>query len=90
VLANMDDPWLSQSEIDRLIDVVVSTGSSLEQYLQSPPPPHNIGTRTIPPSGRGRPRYALDIDRAIELHDMGNTWAAVAGDFAWDGLSLRR
>ncbi|KAK7034254.1 hypothetical protein R3P38DRAFT_2772390 [Favolaschia claudopus] len=46
VLANMDDPWLSQSEIDGLIDAVIHTGASLENYLDSPHPPHNIGTHT--------------------------------------------
>ncbi|KAJ7854131.1 hypothetical protein B0H13DRAFT_1903773 [Mycena leptocephala] len=35
-------------------------------------PPRNIETSTDAPTG-GRPRYILDLDRAIELHDMGNT-----------------
>ncbi|KAK7025866.1 hypothetical protein R3P38DRAFT_2529775 [Favolaschia claudopus] len=77
VLLNLDDPWLSPSEIDGLIDVVLNTGAALEEFVNSPPPPHNIGTSTLPPSGPGRPRYAIDLDRALELHDLGNSWVAV-------------
>ncbi|KAK6981351.1 Integrase catalytic domain-containing protein [Favolaschia claudopus] len=85
VLLNLDDAWLSRSEVDGLIDLVLNTGASLEAFLNSPPAPHNIGTTSLPPSGLGRPRYAIDLDRAIELHDLGNTWAAVA-----DALGVRR
>ncbi|KAK7027033.1 Integrase catalytic domain-containing protein [Favolaschia claudopus] len=85
VLLNLDDPWLSQAEIDGLIEIVLAIGSSLETFVNSPPPPHNIGTATVPPSGPGRPRYALDLDRALELHNLGNSWDAVA-----DALGVRR
>ncbi|KAF7349604.1 Integrase catalytic domain-containing protein [Mycena sanguinolenta] len=85
ILLNLDDPWLSQSEVGALTGLVLDTGLTLENFLNGPPPPHNISTRTLPPSGRGRPRYALDLDRAIELHDMGNPWAGVA-----DALGVRR
>ncbi|KAK6997242.1 Integrase catalytic domain-containing protein [Favolaschia claudopus] len=85
VLLNLQDPWLAPSEIDGLIDLVITTGLELETFVNTGPPAHNIGTSTLPPSGRGRPRYAIDLDRALELHDMGNTWAAVA-----DALGVRR
>ncbi|KAK6972277.1 hypothetical protein R3P38DRAFT_2449670, partial [Favolaschia claudopus] len=70
VLLNLDDPRLSQEEIDGLIELVLGIGSSLETFVNSPPPPHNIGTATVPPSGPGRPRYALNLDRALELHTV--------------------
>ncbi|KAK7034298.1 Integrase catalytic domain-containing protein [Favolaschia claudopus] len=68
VLLNLQDPWLAPSEIDGLIDLVITTGLELETFVNTGPPAHNIGT-----------------NRALELHDMGNTWAAVA-----DALGVRR
>ncbi|KAF7372343.1 Integrase catalytic domain-containing protein [Mycena venus] len=77
VLTNMEDEWLAQSEIDNLIETVLTAGLALEQFQNAPAPPRNVGTvRDI--STGGRPRYIIDLDRAIELHDMGNGWDAVA------------
>ncbi|KAF7354472.1 Integrase catalytic domain-containing protein [Mycena venus] len=77
VLTTMEDEWLAQSEIDNLIETVLTAGLALEQFQNAPAPPRNVGTvRDI--STSGRPRYIIDLDRAIELHDMGNGWDAVA------------
>lgn len=77
VLSNTEDDWLEQSEIDALLDTVIAAGVSLENFQQAPPVPRNIGTSRAASTG-GRPQYIIDLDRAIELHEMGNTWASVA------------
>jgi hypothetical protein len=77
VLSNMEDDWLEQSEIDALVDTVIAAGVSLENFQQAPPVSRNIGTSRAASTG-GRPRYVIDLDRAIELHDMGNPWDSVA------------
>jgi hypothetical protein len=77
VLNNMEDEWLEQDEIDALTDSVIAAGVSLEIFQATPPAPRNIGTSLAASTG-GRPRYVIDLERAIELHDMGNTWDSVA------------
>ena len=46
----------------------------------TPPPPRNVGTSTIPsesPSG-GRPKYDIDLAEALRLHSLGNLWESVS------------
>ncbi|KAJ7279799.1 hypothetical protein C8J57DRAFT_1502436 [Mycena rebaudengoi] len=80
VLINLEDDWLGHDEFERLIDTVVTAGLSLEHFQATPPAARNIGTLRDIPTG-GRPRYIMDVDRAIELHAMVNTWDAVADAF---------
>jgi hypothetical protein len=68
----------SKQETESFIDLVLSLALPLEQFHDAPPPPRNIGTSTIPLMGPGRRPYAPDLDRAIELHDLGNSWEKVA------------
>ncbi|KAJ7862499.1 hypothetical protein B0H14DRAFT_2575387 [Mycena olivaceomarginata] len=63
-------------------------GTSLERFQDTPAPPRNIGTSVHAPTG-GRPRYSLDLNRAIELHDMGNT-RTLYYHFERAGLSSER
>jgi len=79
ILANLEDEYLTSEEIDEYQDLVNSLIQPLEDFLIAEPPPRNVGTSTEPPTGRrGRPRYTLDLNRAIELHDLGNSWEDVA------------
>ena len=43
-----------------------------------PPPAYHPSTQKLPGRGRGRPKYDLDLDRALELHDMELSWDQVA------------
>jgi hypothetical protein len=78
VLLNLDDDWLDSTEIDGLIQKVIDISQPLQAFLDSPPPPRNIGTSTIPSTGRGRPRYNVDLDEALRLHDLGNSWESIS------------
>jgi len=80
ILANLTDDFLTSEEIDGYQDFITSLLVPLEEFLAADPLPRNVGTSTEPSTGRqGRPRYALDLQRAIELHDLGNSWEDVAG-----------
>lgn len=85
VLQHIEDDWLMKEEIDGFIDLVFSVALPLEAFRDSPPPAHNTGTTTINSGRPGRPAYSLDLDRAVELHDMGNTWEGVA-----EAMGVRR
>ncbi len=50
----------------------------LQDFLDKPPPPPSTTIPRIHTGRAGRPRYALDLPRAILLHDLGNTWDSVA------------
>jgi len=84
ILTNTQDPWVKPEEVQELVDSIVSLGQVLEAFQRAPPPPRNIGTMTLPSTG-GRPRYDLDLERAIDLHAMGNRWEDVA-----DALGVAR
>ena len=84
ILATTQDPWLKPGEMQKLLDGIIALGQGLEDFLTAAPPPPHIGTTTLPSTG-GRPRYDLDLERALELHDMGNSWEDVA-----DALGVAR
>ena len=65
VLLNLDDNWLDSTKIDGLIQKVIDISQPLQASLDSPPPPSNIGTSTIPSTGHGCPRYNVDLDEAL-------------------------
>lgn len=78
LFANLEDQWLDQADINRFITLVLDVQIPLQQFQDQPPAPRNVGTTTVRGPGAGRPRYVLDLRRACELHDMGNTWDAIA------------
>jgi len=84
ILTTFQDPWLKPAEIGTLVDIVVALGQELEAFQAVGPPPRNIGTCTLPSTG-GRPRYDLDLQEAIRLHDNGSPWGSVA-----DALGVSR
>jgi len=77
ILINTQDPWVKPDEVKLLADSVVSLGQVLEAFQAAPPLPRNTGTTTLPSTG-GRPLYELDVERALNLHGMGNPWESVA------------
>jgi hypothetical protein len=78
ILAKFSDSWLSPDEINNLINIVIGVSAPLQTWLDNPPPAYHPSTQKLPGSGRGRPKYDLDLDRALELHDMELSWDQVA------------
>ena len=78
ILAKVSDSWLSPDEINNLINIVIGVSAPLQTWLDNPPPAYHPSTQKLPGSGRGRPKYDLDLDRALELHDMELSWDQVA------------
>lgn len=78
ILSTLDDETTSEETRNSLLDFVTELLHPLEQFLTHPPPPANSLVPLIHTGRPGRPRYVLDLDRAILLHDLGNTWQGVA------------
>ena len=78
ILAKFSDPWLSAQEINGLINVVVGVSAPLQAWLDTPQPVYHSPTTSVPGRGRGRPKYDLDLDCALELHDMELSWDQIA------------
>ena len=77
VLHTLDDPWVSQAEIEGFVDIVLAIAVPLEQFLDHPPG-SPVAAKTRLPGNPGRPPYDLDLGRALQLHNMGNSWEQVA------------
>ncbi|PPQ75955.1 hypothetical protein CVT26_005783 [Gymnopilus dilepis] len=102
ILVALEDPALSARDINDLVGLVNNLIIQLEEFRDRPPLPRNFGVSTEAPNGRrGRPRYQINLDRAKELHDLGNSWDAVATalgvgrktlgrHFGYAGLSAER
>jgi hypothetical protein len=79
VLGGMDDPHTSPERIVLLLNYVAGLYAVLDEYLASPPLTTSAHRENAPRTGRkGRPRLVLNLDRALELHSMGNSWEAVS------------
>ncbi|KAF7353177.1 Ethylene-and jasmonate-responsive plant defensin [Mycena sanguinolenta] len=78
ILVGLNDPYLHGEDLDSLILYVTSLLSRLEDFLACPPLPAHAHIPRQHRSGRGRPAYVLDLQRAILLHDLGNPWDDVA------------
>ena len=50
----------------------------LSDFQDQPPPPRNIGVTQVRTGRRGRPRYVIDLDNAVQLHNNGSSWESVA------------
>lgn len=75
ILGNVDD---AHTDFEALWDYVDILLLPLETHLNTPPPlPSSFLPRVY--TGRvGRPSYAIDLERAVLLHDLGNTWKDTA------------
>ena len=78
ILAKFSDPWITPQEINNLINVVIRVSAPLQIWLDTPCPAYHPSTKSTPGGGRGHPKYDLDLDRALELHDMELSWEQVA------------
>ncbi|KAF7311731.1 Integrase catalytic domain-containing protein [Mycena indigotica] len=89
VLQQSNDPWLDRTEVEDLLSLVDNLIRPLSEFLVTPPPPQNLGTQTEP-SGGGRPRYVLDLEDALRLHDLGNSWEDVSHAFGVSRVTMYR
>lgn len=78
VLSNLNDSWLTADRKDSLERLVFETALPLYKFLQDPPPSRNVNATYIYTKKPGRPRYRLDLQRAIDLHNLGCTWESIA------------
>ena len=50
----------------------------LQTFMRNPPVAHNQGTTHIHTGAPGRPHVELDIEKILELRDLGGSWNAIA------------
>jgi hypothetical protein len=79
ILMNLDDPHSAPETIIALEAYVNSLIQPLEHFLDYPPPPARSHIPLNTTGRHGCPSYQLDLDRAVLLHDLGNTWE----DITW-------
>lgn len=78
ILLQIQDPYSTPADLNTLITYVNQLLHPLEEYLANPPlhPSAHIPRNS---SGRpGRPSYQLDLQRALQLHQLGNSWEDIA------------
>lgn len=79
ILASLKDPSFGESDIATLTAATASILDPLEAFLSSNQHAQRPAAATRPPNGlRGRPCAILDLQRAIELHNLSNSWEKVA------------
>jgi hypothetical protein len=80
VLINLDDNWLSQDEVQALVQLVLNVSQPLQEFHDAPPPTRNFGISTVPSTSvlGGRPSYSLNLTEALKLHSLGNSWESVS------------
>ena len=74
ILLSLDDVATSQEKSVQLVAYVNHLLTPLEAYLSTPPQPANLNVPSNYTRSRGRPPFILDLERAQELHNLGNSW----------------
>ncbi len=88
IMLHLHDPLATAEELRDLITYVSHLLLPLEEFLESPPPPANSHLPRAASSGRGRPAYVIDLARAQQLHNLGNSWTDVATAMGVDRKTL--
>lgn len=78
VLLNLNDPYTTEDERIHLLNTTNAILEPLEDFLNTPPPPPSTFLPRIYTGLPGRPRYDLNIPRALCLHALGASWSRVA------------
>ncbi len=78
ILHSLNDDQMDEDDVNRSVTYIDAVLKPLQDFLDNPPPPPSTTLPQIRTGKRGRPRYALDLQRVILLHDLGNTWDSVA------------
>jgi hypothetical protein len=74
VLLSLDDPATSLAEQDELLSYVFHLSEPLKAFLDAPSPSASFDVPRQFTHNRGCPAYTLNLERAYELHNLGNTW----------------
>ena len=88
ILSGLDDNLAQPDEVESLIQLCNTLLHPLELFLASPPPPVHSRVPRHTTGHRGRPSYVLDVERALELHRLGNSWKDVASAMGVDRRTL--
>ncbi|KAJ7652771.1 hypothetical protein DFH06DRAFT_1418395 [Mycena polygramma] len=78
ILVALNDPHSAAEDLEHLIAYIDSLLYPLDDFLSHPPLPPHTHIPVEQTGKRGRPAYKLDLDGAILLHDLGNTWYDIA------------
>ncbi|KAF5340938.1 hypothetical protein D9611_006018 [Ephemerocybe angulata] len=73
-----DFTLLSEHEIQSCVNLIEEVLKPLQEFYNSPTPVDAPRQTTEATGNRGRPPVVLDLDRALALHNLGNTWEDVA------------
>ncbi|KAJ3516069.1 hypothetical protein NMY22_g14294 [Coprinellus aureogranulatus] len=79
ILARIEDPvLLDEAELEHCIVLIDSVLVPLMEFLATPEELRKPKAESSRTGSVGRPSYDLDLERALQLHDMGNTWDDIA------------
>ncbi len=77
ILHSLNDDQMDEDDVNRSVTYIDAVLKPLQDFLDNPPPPPSTTLPQIRTGKRGRPRYALDLQRVILLHDLaihGTRW----------------
>ncbi|KAJ3515573.1 hypothetical protein NMY22_g14424 [Coprinellus aureogranulatus] len=79
ILARIEDPvLLDEAELEHCVVLIDSVLVPLMEFLATPEELRKPKAESSRTGSVGRPSYDLDLERALQLHDMGNTWDDIA------------
>ncbi|KAJ8093926.1 hypothetical protein PM082_009804 [Marasmius tenuissimus] len=77
ILSNLEDEYLTLDECEALIQVIVEVATPLSEFLKQPPS-SNPRIHFVYSGRPGRPRFQLNLNRLVDLHNLGCTWQSIA------------
>lgn len=77
-LHSLEDGFTTSDEQQELIGITTHFIIQLEALYEDPTETTSIPLPTQHTGQRGRPAYILDLELALHLHDLGNTWQDIA------------
>lgn len=77
LLVSVSDTTLTPEELQALVDCVDAVTPTLDRFYRSEDPGAQPPETNMPTTA-GRPSYKLDVDKALYLHSLGNSWEEIA------------
>ena len=82
ILLEIEDPWIEDEDVESLVLLIQTIRSPLLAHLHKfSSEPHQGPSTLNKDSNRnhaGRPKTNLDLQHAVHLHNLGNTWKCIA------------
>jgi hypothetical protein len=78
VLESMGDDDIPHHLMDPMYRRLDGLLAPLRTFSRNPPAAHNQGTTHNRTGAQGRPRVELDMEKILELRDLGASWNAIA------------